>query len=210
MTTAGTPAPGSTAQGGGAWIPPLWLSLAILTAVSLVTAGLMTPLVERAYGAEAPALRDMVRNGLWIVGASAPLLGLVKGAVLAAIAWSVLVLGGGDAPFRRLLGVTVCGELVLGAQGVVIAILLWLRIGGGVASVADLRLPTGLDLLFPDPTTAVGAVAAMVTPFHLVWVAFLAWAFVSVAKTRTALGVAAALACWAPAPAILLARAMWS
>lgn len=184
--------------------PGLWLVLTVLLGVSLLTAGLMQPLVGPAYAAETPELAGTIRTGLWLAGALGPVLAVAKAGVLGGVAWAVLVLGGREARYRRLFRALVLAELILVAQGLWVAGVL--HVLGGVSSPLDLRVGTGLDVLFPDPSTSLGALATVVTPFHAAWVAFLAWRFAVVTPSGPGLGTLAALACWLPGALLATVR----
>lgn len=188
--------------------PPAWVTLAALVAVSVASAAAMAPLAEAAYRTAAPELSSTVRTGLWVLGLAGPLIAVVKAAALAGVAWAVLILTNATPAFRPLWGTLLVGEVILAFQGLFVAAVLHLRGVGSIVSPDDLRLVTGLDLLFPDPTTALGAVALSVTPFHLAWLAFLAWRFAEAPGSGWGRGVLAAVACWLPGALIGLARTL--
>lgn len=181
----------------------------ILLALSLLTAVALAPLAEAAFRSQPAALAATLRSGVWIAAAATPLVALAKGAALGAVAWAVLVLGGRNAQYRSTFAIVVAAELILAVQGAWIALLLRARGVGAITSPEDLRLPTGLDVLFSDPTTALGAMAGWVTPFHAAWVIFLAWRFTLAGGSRP-WGVLAAAACWIPAPLVAVGRALVS
>lgn len=187
---------------------PIGLVLFSLLALSLLTAVTLTPVARVAYAAEAPALARTALSGLWVASAAVPVVAVLKGGALAAVAWAVLVLTGGDIPYRRAFGVVLAGELVLAAQALWIALLLHLRGLSAIESPADLAVVTGLDYLFPDPTTPLGALAVTVTPFHAAWVLFLAWGFRRAGGGGVVAAAGAALACWGPGAAVGILRAM--
>lgn len=196
------------ACGSSATRPSLWLLLTALATVSAVTAVAMRPLVATAYAGEGPELRGTVLAGIWVLAAVAPVAALAKGAALAGVAWAVLVLGGGDPRFRPLVSTLVAGELILAAQGLWVAALLHLRGLGALHTPADLGVATGLDLIFPDPGRPLGALASMVTPFHLAWMGFLVWRFRATQSVGIAWSAGAALACWIPGIVLAVGRAL--
>jgi len=188
-------------------LPPVWALALALLGLSLVTAAALAPPTEAAFRSQPEALAATLRTGLWITAAAAPLVALGKGAVLGAIAWAVLVLGGKTPRYRSALAIVVTGELILAAQALWIALLIRVRGLAAISSPEDLRIPTGLDLLFPDPTTPLGALAGSVTPFHAAWVLFLAWRF-GRAVGAPVWGVVAALACWMPGALVDILRTL--
>lgn len=190
-------------------LPRPWVSLTLLLALSIATASLMAPLARAAWANQPPEIATTVRTALWAVGLAAPVFALLKTAVLAALAWALLVLGGRQPGYRSLLTPLLAGELILSVQGLWIAGVLYLRGVDSLASPGDLTVTTGLDLLFPDPATVAGAAALSVTPFHLAWIGFLAWAFTRATGGRRWLGGLTAVACWVPAPLLAALRA-WS
>ena len=187
---------------------PVALPLVAMAAVSLLSAFLLAPVAAAAYRGEPAELSATVRSGLWVMGLASPLVALAKGAALAAVAWAVLVLGGAQPRFRGLLGALVAGEVILAVQALWMAGLLRLRGLGGIHSPADLSIPTGLDVIFSDPSTPLGAMAVSVTPFHLAWLLFLGWAFLRLGAGSRTLAAVAAVACWLPAPLLQMVVAL--
>lgn len=188
---------------------PVWALALTLLALSLLTAATLAPLAAAAFRSQPESLAATLRAGLWIAAAAAPIAALAKGAALGGVAWAVLVLGGSTPRYRNTFAILVAGELILAAQGLWIALLLRLRGAAVISSPEDLRLATGLDVLFPDPATPLGALAGSVTPFHAAWVLFLAWRF-SRGEESWAGGVLVALACWVPMPLVSVLRALIS
>lgn len=196
-----------TVPPGPASLPPAWMVLLAITALSAATAVAMIPLVESAFRDQPAAAGATARTGLLIAAGAAPVLAAIRGSVLAGIAWAVLVLWGSSPPYRRSWATLLVGELILATQGAWMAVVFRLRGGAAVSAPGDLLVTTGLNLFFPDPTTPLGAVAQSVTPFHLAWILFLAWRLTSLAEGRWGAGMVAALACWAPAPIMGMLRA---
>jgi len=153
--------------------PPLVTPALLVGALSFATVAATSPLVRVAYSAR-PELLPTVLAGLWTMAALSPLFALLKGAALGAVAWAVLVLGGAEARLRSVVSTLLYGQLFLVLQGTWMTVLLWLRGTDHLRAPADMLMPTGLDFLFPDPTTVMGAVARGVTPFHVAWVIFCA------------------------------------
>lgn len=186
---------------------PVWALAFVLLTLSLLTAAAVAPLAEVAFRSQPEALAATLRTGLWVAAAATPLVALAKGVGLGGVAWAVLVLGGKSPRYRSTFAIAVAGELILAVHGLWIALLLWARGVGAIASPEDLRVPTGLDVLFPDPATALGAIAGSVTPFHVAWVLFLAWRFGRAGGSR-AWGSLAAMACWVPGPLVAVMRTL--
>lgn len=206
-STPTTAMPNATVPGpAGPAGPAFMLPVLALSLMALASAAVLAPVVDAAYGAEAEALATIARRGLWATVAATPVVALLKGAVLGALAWAVLVLGGKEVPYRDCAWNLLVAELILGAQALWTALLLRLRGIDASAGPEALRISTGLDLLFPDPTTPVGGLALSVTPFHAAWFLFLAWAFSRVGGSRP-MGLLASLACWLPGAALPILRA---
>lgn len=188
---------------------PVWALALVLLALALLTAAVVAPLMEVALQSQPEALAATLRAGVWIAAAATPLLALAKGVVLGGVAWAVLVLGGKSPRYRSTLAIVVAGELILGVQGLWIALLLRARGAGAITSPEDLSIPTGLNAIYPDPTTPLGALAGSVTPFHAAWIIFLAWRF-TLAEGSRPWGALAAAACWIPGPLVSVLRILAS
>lgn len=188
--------------------PPLALLFVSLAGLSVLTAWAFSPLAEAALQSQPGQAVATLRTGLWLAAAATPVVALLKGFVLGGIAWAVLVLGGRMPGYRRTVVLVVAAEFILAAQALWMVILLRIRGLSAVTSPDSLRIPTGLDLLFPDPATPLGALATSVTPFHVAWVLFLAWGFARSADGHRPLGAAAALACWVPGALVAVLRTL--
>ena len=186
--------------------PPLPVLFVALAGLSVLTAWAFLPLAEAAFRSEPGQAVGTLRTGLWLAAAATPVVAVLKGFVLGGIAWAVLVLGGRMPAYRRTVALVVAAEFILAAQALWMVVLLRVRGLSAITSPDALRIPTGLDLLFSDPATPLGALATSVTPFHAAWVLFLAWSFARTAGGHRLLGAVAALACWAPGALMALLR----
>lgn len=136
---------------------------------------------------------ETIRVWVWVLAASSPLLALLKGAVLALVAWALLVLSDAPTALRPVLSSVLYGEAILSLQGP--ALLLTLLLQGGVRA-GGVPVPTGLDF-FVDPAHPVLlALARGFTPFHVAWVGFLAVALAASAGTSRARGLAVSGTLW--------------
>jgi hypothetical protein len=176
--------------------PPVVTPALLVGGLSLGTVAATIPLVRVAYAGR-PELLGTVEAGLWLMAGLSPLVALLKGAFMGGLAWSSMVLSGADVRFRSLVSTLLYAQLFLVMQGTWMTILLWAHGADRIRSPADMLLPTGLDLLFPDPTTVIGAVAHDVTPFHLAWFVFCAVVIGKLARGSRWRGVLAALSLWA-------------
>jgi hypothetical protein len=202
-------APPSTQAAAAVWTPPpLPVLFVALAALSVVTAWAFAPLAEAALRSQPGQAVVPLRTGLWLAAAATPVVAVLKGLVLGGIAWAILVLGGRMPPYRRTVALVVAAEFILAAQALWTVVLLRIRGLSAVTSPDALRIPTGLDLLFPDPATPLGALATSVTPFHAAWVLFLAWCFARTAGGHRLLGAGAALACWVPGALVAVLRTL--
>lgn len=201
--------PHSTQPAAAVWTPPPLPALFVaLAGLSILTAWAFSPLAEAAFRSQPGQALGTLRMGLWLGAAATPVVALLKGLVLGGIAWAVLVLGGRVPSYRRTVTLVVAAEFILAAQALWMVALLRIRGLSAVTSPDALRIPTGLDLLFPDPATPLGALAVSVTPFHAAWVLFLGWCFARVAGGQRLLGAAAALACWVPGALVAVLRTL--
>jgi hypothetical protein len=179
--------------------------LGIVLGVSLATAA-----GTRAWGwalAVGPAgpPPEALRAWIWVIAMASPLIAVVKGGVLALVAWALLVLIGAPSAFRPVLGALLYGEAILSLQGP--ALLLTLLLQGG-ARAGGVPVPTGLDVLVDPAHPVLLSLARGVTPFHLAWVAFLALALAACAGTSRARGLAVSGALWFMVVALAVLRAV--
>lgn len=197
------PAPAGVLDRIASWaLPPLGslgsratlvAPLAIVLGVALATAaGTQAWGWTLAAGPAGPP-PEAVRAWVWVIAASSPLIALVKGGLLALVAWALLVLFGVPSNFRPVLSALLYGEAILSLQGP--ALLLTLLLQGGVRR-GGVPVPTGLDLLVEPAHAVLFALARGVTPFHLVWVGFLGLALAASAKAPRARGFAVSAALW--------------
>lgn len=166
--------------------------LVVIFVVSVATAAAMRALGWAAVG-DAP-IAAALQKWLLVIAALAPVMALVKAAVLAIVVWSVFTLLGATAPSRAILSSLLYGEALLALQAPVL--LAVLAIQGGPREGA---FPTALGLdAFVDPGHPVLlAIARGFTPFQIVWVAYLALAFASCASMSRAKGTAVSGTLWA-------------
>ncbi|MCG6988688.1 MAG: hypothetical protein LJF06_10975 [Gemmatimonadetes bacterium] len=184
------------------------LAPTLMTAfVVAVTVAGTVPLVRAAYAARPEMLLAAVTS-LWAMAALSPLAALLKGVALGGVAWSVMVLTGVQVRYRTMASAVIYGQVILGLQGAWITALLWMRGLGAVRQPADLILPTGLDVLFSDPSSALGAVARGVTPFYCAWFVFLTVIFARAAHRGWWRAALAAFGAWTLGTGLGVVRAL--
>ena len=155
-----------------------------------------------------PELLPTVVAGLWLMAGFSPLVSLAKGLVLGGVAWSCIVLSGAEVRFRSLVSTLLYAQVFLVLQGTWMTALLWMHGIDRLHTPADMLLPTGLDLFFPDSTTVMGAVAHGVTPFHLAWLLFSAVVIGRLAEGSKWRGGLAATSLWMLLVGLGVVRAM--
>ena len=99
------------------------------------------------------------------------------------------------------------GQVILAAQGAWTAVLLWWMGAARLHAPSDLVLHTGLDAFVADPASPLAALARGVTPFHVVWLAFLTAVMVRGTGVPWWRGALAACTLWAIATGLGVARA---
>lgn len=156
---------------------PIWPPLVAGWMFSVVAAFASRPLLLRAVGGEQPGVASTVQFILLFAALVAPLLMLLKAALLTAVAWSALALGSLESRIRPIFSVLMYGEAILMFQGVAVALLVYVATGGDVTSARDLQLPLGLGAIVPPSMPMIWAMAQHVTVFHLAWFLFLVVAF---------------------------------
>jgi hypothetical protein len=175
--------------------------------LAVVTVAGTVPLVHATYAGR-PEVLLATTTGLWTMAVLSPLAALLKGAALGGVAWSVMVLTGVQVRYRALASGVIYGQVILGLQGAWITALLWMRGLGGLHQPSDLILPTGLDALVSDPSSALGAMARGVTPFYCAWFLFLTVVFARAARRGWWRGAVAALGVWTLITGLGVARAL--
>jgi hypothetical protein len=179
--------------------------LVIVLGVSLATAE-----ATRAWGwalAAGPAgpPPEALRAWIWVIAMASPVIAVLKGGVLALVAWALLVLIGAPSGFRPVLGALLYGEAILSLQGP--ALLLTLLVQGG-ARPGGVPVPTGLDILVDPGHPVLFSLARGVTPFHVAWVGFLALALAACAGTSRRRGLVVSAALWSMLVALAALRAV--
>jgi hypothetical protein len=187
--------------------PPVVAPALMVGVLSLGTVAATMPLVRVAYLGR-PELLATVATGLWLLAGLSPVIALTKCLFMGGVAWSFVVLSGADVRFRSLVSTLLYAQLFLVLQGTWITTLLWVRGSHHLGAPADLVLPTGLDLWFPDPTTVPGALAHGVTPFHLAWLVFCAVVIGKLAGGPRWRGILTAVSLWTLLAAFGVIRAV--
>ena len=175
--------------------------------VVAVTVAGTVPLVRAAYSAR-PELLLATVTGLWAMAALSPLAALLKGVALGGVAWSVMVLTGVQVRYRAMASAVIYGQVILGLQSAWITALLWMRGPGVLHRPSDLILPTGLDALVSDPSSALGVMARGVTPFYCAWFVFLSVVFARAAGRGWWRGALATLGVWTLVTGLGVVRAL--
>lgn len=151
----------------------------ILPAVAIVTS--LNLAVAAAVGAHADVLvpggaaaTDVVRTALWLAALATPVLMPVKVFLLAALAWSVIILLDDEIQLRRVASLMAYAEIVLAFGGVCAAALLALTGGSGAGSAQAFatRLSLAGLLRVNDPFLA--ATLSAITLFHIPWLVYIA------------------------------------
>jgi hypothetical protein len=177
----------------------LILLVALVTTAALQRWGLaLTPVGD---GATSGAMAGI----LWVLAALSPGLALARSALLALVAWAVLILLGSAPRYRSILSAALYGEVILALQAPTTLVTLLLMGGPRPGAVP---VPTGLDLLVGEHGPALLALARGVTPFHIAWVAFLAFAIASCARAPRARGLLVALILWSGMVGLGVARSL--
>lgn len=145
--------------------------IVLVTLLSFCTAVVVGPTLTRMSGGSNMA------GWMWLLVLAAPPVTLLKGAVLAGVAWSVLVLADRGVSFRTTFSAMLYGELVLALQGPALAVLA--RVSGGLPRSPGLL--AGPVQWVPHGEPVLTALAGGLSPFHVAW-----WAFVAVALNRRA------------------------
>lgn len=169
---------------------PVLPPLVLVAVLSSAAAYALQPMLAEALDGD---VVGAVRAWLWITVLLAPLSAGGKALALSAVAWSLLVISGRDAGFRRLVSIFLYGEALLALHPVALALVLQLRGSAVVASPEDLYVPMGLDALVRPDSPALAAALQGAGVVHAVWFAFLVVALIRVAELprRWSLGLAA-------------------
>ncbi len=185
-------------------LPPLMVGWTF----SLVAAFASRPLVLGAIRGQQPGAAATIETMLLFAALAAPLIMLLKAALLTALGWAVLVLANAGCRVRLMFSVLLYGEAILMFQGVAVALLVHLTTGGNVTSAQDLQLPLGMAALVTPAEPVLWAVAQNVTVFHLAWVIFMTVAMRFCAGFGAAASLALALFFWGAVLAFVAARTL--
>lgn len=164
------------------------------------------PLVLGAIRSEQPGAAATMEMMLWLAALAAPLIMLVKAALLTVLGWAVLVLANAAPRLKLVFSVMLYGEAILMFQGVAVALLVHLTTGGNVTSAQDLQLPLGLSAWVTPATPVLWTVAQSVTVFHLAWAVFVAAALHRCIGLGRAASCALTLFFWGAVLALTAAR----
>lgn len=175
---------------------------------SLVAAFASRPLVLGAIRGEQPGAAATIETMLLFAALAAPLIMLLKAALLTALGWAVLVLANAGRRVKLMFSVLLHGEAILMFQGVAVALLVHLTTGGKVTSAQDLQLPLGMAALVTPAEPVLWAVAQSVTVFHLAWAVFMTAAMRFCAGFGRAASLALALFFWGAVLAFTAARTL--
>jgi len=183
--------------GPGTVATPLVLILVASVAMAVATRGL-----GWNAGSDEPIVATLQR---WIIviAAFAPVVALIKAAVLAAVVWSLLVLLGTSPPMKPMLSALLYGEALLALQAPCLLLVIVARGGPDGGALPSL----GLDAFVDPGHPILAAIAGGFTPFQIAWVAYLALAFASSARTSRTRGLVASGALWALITALGALRA---
>lgn len=172
---------------------PLGTPLVVVPVLSLASAYALRPMVAEAMAGDTAR---GVEAWLWLSAFLSPVSAGAKALALGALAWSVLVVAGRDAPFRLLVSIFLYGEALLALHPVAIAAVLQMRGPGAVAGPEDLYVAMGLDALVQPVAPALAAAVRALSVAHAVWFLFVSCALVRVPELSGRWAVGLATGAW--------------
>jgi hypothetical protein len=163
---------------------PILEPLALIAAVSLVTAWAVRPFAANALAGQGPVAQGAVQAVLWLSAILSPFAALVKAATAATACWAIAIYLDEQMPLAKLVSLFCLAELIFSIRDLAMCAVLALRGTAGVRSAADLVVPFGLNAFLHADSTLTRLAFESWDFFHVAWALLVFFMVYAVFETR--------------------------